>query len=221
FFSVIQGLNADGRLLAYHDRSDGGLIVTLLEMAFAGRAGLEIKLDWLIDEAAEAVDALFSEELGAVIQVSREHTEEVLAQFAAAGIETCGVIARPRYDDQIRVTLFEEPLLETTRQLTQRTWSETSYRLQALRDNPECAKNEFDNLLDTRDPGLSASPTFDVDEDISAPFVNSARPRAAILREQGVNGHLEMAWAFDKAGFEAVDVHMSDLLEGRVGLDEF
>ncbi len=221
FFSVIQGLNADGRLLAYHDRSDGGLIVTLLEMAFAGRAGLEIKLDWLIDEAAEAVDALFSEELGAVIQVSREHTEEVLAQFAAAGIETCGVIARPRYDDQIRVTLFEEPLLETTRQLTQRTWSETSYRLQALRDNPECAKNEFDNLLDTRDPGLSASPTFEVDEDISAPFVNSARPRAAILREQGVNGHLEMAWAFDKAGFEAVDVHMSDLLEGRVGLDEF
>ncbi|MBN8411694.1 phosphoribosylformylglycinamidine synthase [Halomonas cupida] len=221
FFSVIQGLNADGRLLAYHDRSDGGLIVTLLEMAFASRAGLEIKLDWLIDEASEAVNALFSEELGAVIQVSREHTEEVLAQFAAAGIETCGVIARPRYDDQIRVTLFEEPLLETTRQLTQRTWSETSYRLQALRDNPECAKNEFDNLLDTRDPGLSATPTFDVDEDITAPFVNLARPRAAILREQGVNGHLEMAWAFDKAGFEAVDVHMSDLLEGRVGLDEF
>lgn len=221
FFAVIQGLNAEGKLLAYHDRSDGGLLVTLLEMAFAARAGLEIKLDWLIDEPAEAVDALFAEELGAVIQVNREHTEAVLAQFAAAGLETCGVIARPRYDDQVRVTLFEEPLLETTRLLTQRTWTETSYRMQALRDNPECAKSEFDGLLDDRDPGLSATPSFAVDEDIAAPFVNSARPAVAVLREQGVNGQVEMAWAFDRAGFEAVDVHMSDILEGRVSLDEF
>ncbi|WP_043528160.1 phosphoribosylformylglycinamidine synthase [Litchfieldella xinjiangensis] len=221
FFSVIQGLNADGKLLAYHDRSDGGLLVTLLEMAFAAHAGLEIKLDWLIDEVHEAVDALFAEELGAVIQVNRADTEFVLAQFAAAGIDTCGVIARPRYDDQVRVTLFEEPLLETTRMLTQRTWSETSYRLQALRDNPESAKSEFDGLLDDRDPGLSAHATFDVDEDIAAPFVNLARPAVAILREQGVNGQMEMAWAFDRAGFESVDVHMSDILEGRVSLDEF
>ncbi|WP_328717139.1 phosphoribosylformylglycinamidine synthase [Halomonas elongata] len=221
FFSVIQGLNADGKLLAYHDRSDGGLLVTLLEMAFAAHAGLEIKLDWLIDEPTDAFNALFAEELGAVIQVSREHTEDVLAQFAGAGIETCGVIARPRYDDQVRVTLFEEPLLETTRLLAQRTWSETSYRMQALRDNAECAKSEFDGLLDGRDPGLSATPTFDVDEDITAPFVNTARPPMAVLREQGVNGHLEMAWAFDRAGFEAVDVHMSDILEGRVSLDDF
>ena len=221
FFEVIQGLNRDGKLLAYHDRSDGGLLVTLLEMAFAGHAGLEIKLDWLIDEPVEAFNALFSEELGAVIQVSREHTEEVLTQFAMAGVETCGVIARPRYDDQVRVTLFEEPLLETTRQLTQRTWAETSYRLQALRDNPECAKNEFDNLLDVRDPGLSAAPTFDVNDDISAPYVNTAKPAVAVLREQGVNGQVEMAWAFHKAGFDAVDVHMSDILEGRVSLDTF
>ena len=221
FFEVIQGLNRDGKLLAYHDRSDGGLIVTLLEMAFAAHAGLEIKLDWMIDEPVEALNALFSEELGAVIQVNRKHTEEVLTQFAVAGIETCGVIARPRYDDQVRVTLFEEPLLETTRQLTQRTWSETSYRLQALRDNPECAKNEFDNLLDTRDPGLFATPTFDINEDISAPFINMAKPAVAVLREQGVNGQVEMGWAFDKAGFDAVDVHMSDILEGRVSLGEF
>ncbi len=221
FFAVIQGLNADGKLLAYHDRSDGGLLVTLLEMAFAAHAGLEIKLDWLIDEPTQAVDALFAEELGAVIQVNRRHTEEVLAQFAAAGIETCGVIARPRYDDQVRVTLFEEPLLETTRLLAQRTWTETSYRMQSLRDNPECAKNEFDGLLDGRDPGLSATPTFDVDEDIAAPFVSVARPAVAILREQGVNGQLEMAWAFDHAGFEAVDVHMSDILEGRIDLESF
>ncbi|MCC5902823.1 MAG: phosphoribosylformylglycinamidine synthase [Halomonas sp.] len=221
FFEVIQGLNRDGKLLAYHDRSDGGLLVTLLEMAFASHAGLEIKLDWLIDEPVEAFNALFSEELGAVIQVNREHTEEVLAQFAIAGIETCGVIARPRYDDQVRVTLFEEPLLETTRQLTQRTWAETSYRMQALRDNPECAKNEFDNLLDVRDPGLSAAPTFDINEDTSAPFINTAKPAVAVLREQGVNGQVEMAWAFHKAGFDAVDVHMSDILEGRVSLDEF
>ncbi|XKE44853.1 phosphoribosylformylglycinamidine synthase [Halomonas organivorans] len=221
FFSVIQGLNADGKLLAYHDRSDGGLLVTLLEMAFAAHAGLEIKLDWLIDEPADAFNALFAEELGAVIQVSREHTEEVLAQLAGAGLETCGVIARPRYDDQVRVTLFEEPLLETTRLLTQRTWAETSYRMQALRDNADCAKSEFDGLLDGRDPGLSAQPSFDVDEDIAAPFVNTARPAVAVLREQGVNGHLEMAWSFDHAGFEAVDVHMSDILEGRVGLEDF
>ncbi|WP_447957193.1 phosphoribosylformylglycinamidine synthase [Vreelandella sp. EE7] len=221
FFEVIQGLNRDGKLLAYHDRSDGGLLVTLLEMAFAAHAGLEIKLDWMVDEPVEALNALFSEELGAVIQVNRQHTEEVLTQFAVAGIETCGVIARPRYDDQVRVTLFEEPLLETTRQLTQRTWSETSYRMQALRDNPECAKNEFDSLMDVRDPGLSAAPSFDVNEDISAPFVNTARPAVAVLREQGVNGQVEMAWAFDKANFDAVDVHMSDILEGRVSLDEF
>ncbi|GAA0637963.1 phosphoribosylformylglycinamidine synthase [Halomonas beimenensis] len=221
FFSVIQGLNADGKLLAYHDRSDGGLLVTLLEMAFAAHAGLEIKLDWLIDEPTDAFNALFAEELGAVIQVSREHTEEVLAQLAGAGLETCGVIARPRYDDQVRVTLFEEPLLETTRLLTQRTWTETSYRMQALRDNADCAKSEFDGLLDGRDPGLTAQPSFDVDEDIAAPFVNTARPAVAVLREQGVNGHLEMAWSFDHAGFEAVDVHMSDILEGRVGLEDF
>ncbi|UYG00515.1 phosphoribosylformylglycinamidine synthase [Halomonas sp. GD1P12] len=221
FFEVIQGLNRDGKLLAYHDRSDGGVLVTLLEMAFAAHAGLEIKLDWLIDEPVEAFSALFSEELGAVIQVNRAHTEEVLTQFAVAGLETCGVIARPRYDDQVRVTLFEEPLLETTRQLTQRTWSETSYRMQALRDNPECAKNEFDNLMDLRDPGLFAAPSFEVDEDVSAPYVNTAKPAVAVLREQGVNGQVEMAWAFDKANFEAVDVHMSDILEGRVSLDEF
>ncbi|MCG6657601.1 phosphoribosylformylglycinamidine synthase [Halomonas campisalis] len=221
FFAVIQGLNAEGQLLAYHDRSDGGLLVTLLEMAFAARAGLEIKLDWLVDEPGEAVDALFAEELGAVIQVNRQHTEAVLTQFAAAGIETCGVIARPRYDDQVRVTLFEEPLLETTRLLAQRTWAETSYRMQALRDNPDCAKSEFDDLLDGRDPGLSASPSFDIHEDIAAPYVNQARPAVAVLREQGVNGHLEMAWAFDRAGFEAVDVHMSDILEGRVSLAQF
>lgn len=221
FFEVIQGLNRDGKLLAYHDRSDGGLLVTLLEMAFAARSGLEIKLDWMIDEPVEALHALFSEELGAVIQVNRQHTEEVLAQFAVAGIETCGVIARPRYDDQVRVTLFEEPLLETTRQITQRTWAETSYRMQALRDNPECAKNEFYNLLDSRDPGLSAAPTFDINEDISAPYVNTTKPAMAVLREQGVNGQVEMAWAFDKAGFDAVDVHMSDILEGRVSLEEF
>ncbi|MFC2991147.1 phosphoribosylformylglycinamidine synthase [Halomonas tibetensis] len=221
FFAVIQGLNAEGKLLAYHDRSDGGLLVTLLEMAFAAHAGLEIKLDWLVDEPAEAVNALFAEELGAVIQVNRQDTEAVLAQFAAAGLETCGVIARPRYDDQVRVTLFEEPLLETTRLLAQRTWSDTSYRMQALRDNPDCAKSEFDGLLDDRDPGLSAAPSFDVNEDVSAPFLNLARPSVAVLREQGVNGQVEMAWAFDRAGFEAVDVHMSDILEGRVDLEHF
>ncbi|MCM2971908.1 phosphoribosylformylglycinamidine synthase [Larsenimonas suaedae] len=222
FFSVMQGLNADGALLAYHDRSDGGMLTTLVEMAFAGHVGLDINLDWLAEAPAEATNALFSEELGAVVQVRRKDTEAVLAQLNAAGFDgACGVVAHPREDDVIRVALFGEPLIESTRVEAQRIWAETSYKLQARRDNPACAKSEYDSLLDARDPGLFAELSFDVDEDVAAPFINSgARPKMAVLREQGVNGHMEMAAAFDRAGFEAIDVHMSDVLAGRVSLAE-
>ncbi|WP_106477528.1 phosphoribosylformylglycinamidine synthase [Phytohalomonas tamaricis] len=223
FFAVIQGLNGDDKLLAYHDRSDGGLLVTLAEMAFAGHVGLDITLDWLADEPSTAVDALFAEELGGVIQVKRDDTEFVLAQLANAGFDhACGVVARPRDDDQLRVTLFNTTLLETSRTAAIRTWSETSYRLQAMRDNPVCAESEFDALLDANDPGLFADTSFDVNDNIAAPYITRGeRPKVAILREQGVNGQLEMAANFDHAGFAAIDVHMSDIIAGRVDLAEF
>ncbi|MCM2130101.1 phosphoribosylformylglycinamidine synthase [Larsenimonas rhizosphaerae] len=220
FFAVLQGLNGDGRLLAYHDRSDGGLLVTLLEMAFAGHTGLDVDLDWLAYDLHDATHALFNEELGAVVQVRRSDTAEVLSQLNAAGFDgACGVVATTRADDVVRVSLYGEPLIESTRIETQRAWAETSYRIQAMRDNPACARSEFDGLLDARDPGLFAELSFDVNEDVAAPFINKgARPAIAILREQGVNGQMEMAAAFDRAGFDAVDVHMSDILEGRVSL---
>ncbi|OHV13948.1 phosphoribosylformylglycinamidine synthase [Kushneria phosphatilytica] len=222
-FAVIQGLNRDGRLLAYHDRSDGGMLVTIAEMAFAGHVGVTIGLDWLVDQPLQAMDVLFNEEPGAVIQVRREDTEAVLSQLSASGLGGCsGVVARLSEDDQLRVTLFGEPLIEMSRVEAMRSWSETSYRMQRLRDNPECADQEFDTLLDTRDPGLSANLTFDVDEDIAAPYLNTgAAPKVAILREQGVNGQMEMANGFVRAGFEAIDVHMSDILAGQVDLTDF
>jgi phosphoribosylformylglycinamidine synthase len=220
FFEAIQRFNVEGKLLAYHDRSDGGLLTTLMEMSFAGRVGLDISLDWTAAEPGQATGALFAEELGAVVQVRREHTESILAELKAVGLEHSGVIATPRADEQINITLLGQNLLSTTRASAERLWAETSYRMQAARDNADCAKSEFESINDVRDPGLSVQATFDVNEDIAAPYLNTgARPRMAILREQGVNGQLEMAASFDRAGFEAVDVHMSDILEGRVDLD--
>jgi phosphoribosylformylglycinamidine synthase len=220
FFEAIQRFNVEGKLLAYHDRSDGGLLTTLMEMSFAGRVGLDISLDWTAAEPGQATGALFAEELGAVVQVRREHTESILAELKAVGLEHSGVIATPRADEQINITLLGQNLLSTTRASAERLWAETSYRMQAARDNADCAKSEFESINDVRDPGLTAQATFDVNEDIAAPYLNTgARPRMAILREQGVNGQLEMAASFDRAGFEAVDVHMSDILEGRVDLD--
>ncbi|MGO2415432.1 MAG: phosphoribosylformylglycinamidine synthase subunit PurQ, partial [Cobetia crustatorum] len=144
----------------------------------------------------------------------------ILAELKAAGLAHSGVIATPRGDEQINITLLGQTLLSTTRASAERLWAETSYRMQAARDNADCAKSEFESINDVRDPGLSAQITFDVNDDITAPYLNlGARPRMAILREQGVNGQLEMAAAFDRAGFESVDVHMSDILSGRVDLE--
>jgi len=216
FFDVIQSLNADGKLMAYHDRSDGGLWATLCEMAFAGRCGLDIYLP-----EGDAIAQLFNEELGAVIQVASSDEDAVKAAFARVNLaDHVHAIAAINGDQTIRVTQAGEILLEQSRTHYQQVWSEVTREMQALRDNPDCAAEEFARIA-ADDPGLSAKLSFDQNEDIAAPYIGSAKPRMAILREQGVNGQVEMAASFDKAGFEAVDVHMSDILSGRVKLDDF
>ena len=223
FFAVIQGLNQDELLLAYHDRSDGGLLTTLAEMAFAGHCGLKIQLDVLADAASELPAVLFNEELGAVIQVRQSDTEAVLSQLSAAGLGDCSaVIGQPQTPQDFWFTFADENVLTGTRANWQRAWSETSWHIQRLRDNPDCADQEFELLADDTNPGLQALLSFDINEDVAAPYISgSARPRIAILREQGVNGQTEMAAAFTRAGFTAVDVHMSDILSGRVHLEDF
>jgi phosphoribosylformylglycinamidine synthase len=223
FFAVIQGLNADGRILAYHDRSDGGLFTTVIEMAFAGHCGLNLKLDALADETTDIPAVLFSEELGAVVQVRQQDTAEVLAQFSAAGLADCvSVIGQPMNNGDVSIRFHETVIYSGQRRLLQRQWSETSYRIQRMRDNAECADQEFDSILEENNPGMSIKLGFDVNEDIAAPYIKKGiRPAIAVLREQGVNGQVEMAAAFDRAGFSAIDVHMSDILAGRVDLDAF
>ena len=223
FFAVIQGLNADGHLLAYHDRSDGGLLTTVLEMAFAGHCGLSLNLDALADDSSELPAVLFNEELGAVIQVRQDATPEVLAQFSAAGLDDCvAVIGQAVNNSDVSISFNGEPVFAGDRRLLQRQWAETSYRIQRLRDNAQGADQEFDLLLEEDNPGLSVKLGFDVNQDIAAPYIKKGvRPQVAILREQGVNGQVEMAAAFDRAGFSAIDVHMSDILAGRVSLEEF
>ena len=223
FFAVIQGLNADGHLLAYHDRSDGGLVTTVLEMAFAGHCGLDLQLDPLTDNRKDVPAILFNEELGAVIQVRQDATPDVLAQFSAAGLAECvAVIGKPVNNAEVSISLNGEVLFDDDRRMLQRQWAETSYQIQRLRDNADCADQEFDLLLEEDNPGLSVKLGFDVNDDIAAPYIKKGvRPQVAILREQGVNGQVEMAAAFDRAGFAAIDVHMSDILAGRVDFEAF
>jgi len=220
FFSVIQQLNNDKQLLAYHDRSDGGVFVTLCEMAFAGHTGITVQLD---DLGNDMLAAMFAEELGAVIQVRHCDTDAVLEALHLAGLgKHSHVIGTLNEDDQIIFTSNQDVVISETRSVMQRAWSETSWRMQSLRDNPNSSLEEYDRLLDENDPGLHAKLNFDLDENIAAPYVNRTKqPRMAILREQGVNGQIEMAAAFDKAGFDAIDVHMSDVIAGRVSLDDF
>jgi phosphoribosylformylglycinamidine synthase len=222
FFEVTQRLLAEERLLAYHDRSDGGLFTTLAEMAFAGRTGVDIVLDNIAGDGPEAVAALFAEEAGAVIQVRAADVQAVRQRYQDAGLGGCvHSVGTVNDEDVVRLRLGGAVLRERPRWGLQRLWSETSYRIQALRDNPDCARQEFESIADSNDPGLNVRLTFDMSEDVATPFINTgARPKVAILREQGVNGHMEMAAAFDRAGFSAMDVHMSDLLAGRVSLDD-
>ena len=220
FFRVMQDDAVRPHILAYHDRSDGGLHVTVCEMAFAGRAGVTLDLD-AYQGSQPLAAALFNEELGAVLQVRATQAAAVQGAFTRAGV-TCHVIGSVMTDGRIRVRSAGRSVLDASRIDLHRAWSETTYRLQSLRDNPDCAREEYDRILDANDPGLHAHLTFDPADDIAAPYVaRGVRPKVAILREQGVNGHIEMAASFERAGFDAVDVHMTDIIAGRAALDGY
>ena len=218
FFNAVQQLSAQGSLLAYHDCADGGVLVALLEMAFAGHCGLDVSLSG----DASALAALFAEEAGAVVQLPRSELAAAKAVFAEQGLSDALVeLGQAVPGSDVRVSYNGEPVLAADRLSLQRRWTELSYRMQALRDNPECAEQEFASLRE-EDPGLTVALSFDAQQDVAAPFINSGvRPKLAVLREQGVNGQMEMAAAFHRAGFNTVDVHMSDILSGRIDLADF
>ena len=225
FYNVIQQLVAEDKLLAYHDRSDGGLFATLAEMAFAARCGLNVDLTSLVANQADvneaSIRALFNEELGAVIQIAKQDVAAVEALFKEADL-ALHTVATIGTDEKIVIRNQAGIVLEQNRADLQRAWQETSHAIQRLRDNPACADSEFALIGDNERSALFADVKFDVNEDIAAPFINSgAKPKIAILREQGVNGQIEMAAAFTHAGFDAYDVHMSDLMAGRVHLADF
>jgi phosphoribosylformylglycinamidine synthase len=244
FFAAIQQLNREGKLLAYHDRSDGGLYATLVEMAFAGRAGLSVNLDMLTLEGEHAADwgdaknwttqvgerrneltlrALFSEELGAVIQVRADEKSAVMDVLRSYNLGACShIIGKPNERGVIEFTRDAKLVYSKPRAELHRLWSDTSWRISRMRENPATADQEYDRLLDEQDPGMTPKITFDLNENVAAPFLaTGARPRVAILREQGVNSHIETAWVMHQAGFAAIDVHMSDLIAGRARLDDF
>ncbi|MGZ8189588.1 MAG: phosphoribosylformylglycinamidine synthase subunit PurQ, partial [Methylococcaceae bacterium] len=219
FFDVMQTLHHQDKLLAYHDRSDGGLLTTLAEMIFAGRMGAEITLDNL---GVDVLSILFNEELGAVLQVRDSDCDEMVKLLKHHGLVDCThVIGKVVAQQQLVINYEGETVYATSRANMQTIWSEVSYKMQALRDNPECAVQQYMRIADDKDPGLHAALTFAVNEDICAPFNATTKPKVAILREQGVNGHVEMAAAFARAGFTSIDVHMSDIIHGRVSLSDF
>ncbi|NYR12881.1 phosphoribosylformylglycinamidine synthase [Pseudoalteromonas sp. MIP2626] len=220
FYNAMQVLVADSKLLAYHDRSDGGLFTTVAEMAFAGHTGVTVDINGL---TGNDIEALYNEELGAVIQVANSDLDAVNAVLKDHGLATIShIIGTLNSDDAIVFNRGKNTVLSNTRTELRTMWAETTYQMQARRDNPECAKQEFDAKFDVKDPGLNVKLNFDLNEDIAAPYIaTGAKPPMAILREQGVNSHLEMAAAFNRAGFAAIDVHMSDILEGRLSLEQF
>ncbi len=217
FFEFVQRLNIEGKVFGYHDRSDGGLFVTLCEMAFATHSGLTISLDGI---HGDTLRVLFNEELGAVIQVRNRDVQHIQGLAHDVGLKHVHRIATLNQTGMIDIFHNGDKLFSENGMELQRTWSETSYRMQRLRDNPSCAQQEFDCLMDAGDPGLHVKLTYDQNEKTSAYLLRS-RPAIAILREQGVNGHVEMAAAFDRAGFSSVDVHMSDIISGRAKLSGF
>ncbi|MDN4054934.1 phosphoribosylformylglycinamidine synthase [Massilia sp. YIM B02763] len=244
FFTAIQQLNADGKLLAYHDRSDGGLYATLCEMAFAGRAGVTVNLDILAMDSEHAADqgdaknwtgqvaerrneltlrALFSEELGAVIQVRADEKTAVMNVLRSFDLGACShIIGKLNDRGAVEFTRDAKVIYSAKRSELHRLWSETSWRIARLRDNPVCVDQEYDRLLDETDPGMTPKLVHDTQVNIALPFISTgARPSVAVLREQGVNSHVETAWSLHQAGFKAVDVHMSDLIAGRARLDDF
>ena len=220
FFDAMQALVAEGKLLAYHDRSDGGLITTLAEMAFAGHCGVEVDISALGDDN---LAVLFNEELGAVIQVRENDLSAVRDVLKAHNlIHLTKELGAVTADDQFVIARGNKKLLSEKRSELRAIWAELTHQMQCLRDNPECADQEFAAKKATNNKGLSAHLSYDVNEDIAAPYiVKGLRPKVAVLREQGVNSHVEMAAAFDRAGFAAIDVHMSDLMAGRYNLNDF
>jgi phosphoribosylformylglycinamidine synthase len=219
FFTTMQELNRSELLLAYHDRSDGGLFSLLCEMAFAGRCGLSVDMD---DLGEDDLAVLFNEELGAVVQVRHTDTDDVLKALYDAGLGRIShVLGTLNGEDRIEFRRAGKPVLQGSRSEFQLAWSQTSRQMQALRDNPACAEEEHARIAQ-QDPGIQVVLNFDQNEDVAAPMIASGiRPRMAIMREQGINGQLEMAAAFHRAGFEAIDVHMSDIIEGRLSLTDF
>ena len=220
FFALVTELKASGAVLAYHDRSDGGLFVTLCEMAFAAHCGLKIALDKIDGYPKDALAALFSEEPGVVLQIVPDAASAMTSLVKRHKLaDACHPIGHASDDQRVRITVEEQSWNWDLMELKRRWW-ETSYRIQSLRDDPDCAREEFERTCNAATPGLKATLSFDLDDTPSpGPFINRhARPEVAILREQGVNGHMEMAAAFDRAGFTVVDVHMSDLLAGDVSL---
>ena len=246
FFDLIQRFNDEGKLLAYHDRSDGGMFAALCEMAFASHIGLDINLDEL---KGDAISALFNEELGALVQVRRSDLAEIFVRCDKAGLGAVHEVAALNTRGTIEIRRAGKTLFGENAIALQRIWSETTCQMQKLRDNPACAQQEYDRILDAHDPGLHVELTYDPNENpftvrgepnstvrpelVEGPAVTAhpstssgrtaaaVRPRIAILREQGVNGQVEMAAAFDRAGFAAVDVHMSDIIAGRIALADF
>lgn len=243
-FDAIQQLNREQKILAYHDRSDGGLFTTLCEMAFASRLGLDINVDILAMDIGHAADsgeaknwagqiaerrneqtlrALFNEELGAVIQVRADQKSDVMNVLRQFNLGACShIIGKPTSSEEIVITRDAKEIFRQSRSELHQIWSKTSWQIARLRDNPACADAEYARILDATDPGMQPKLTFDPQDDIAAPFIASGvRPRIAILREQGVNSHVETAYVMHKAGFTAVDVHMSDLISGRAKLADF
>jgi phosphoribosylformylglycinamidine synthase len=257
FFDLIQRMNSEGKLLAYHDRSDGGMLAVLCEMSFASHIGLDIRVD---ECKGDDLGILFNEELGALVQVRRADLADIFVQCDEAGLSNVHEVARLNTSGNINITRGKATLFSENAITLRRIWSETTYQIQKLRDNPECAQQEFDRTLDAKDPGLHVHLTYDLNENFPHPqslsrgarednplsgangvepspagrgqgegtlnpkssiLIASSRPKMAILREQGVNGHVEMAAAFDRAGFAAVDVHMSDIISGRIALQDF
>ncbi len=224
FFNAMQTLVRDEKLIAYHDRSDGGLFTSVVEMAFAGHTGVDIDISKL---AGDDLSVLFNEELGAVIQIRESDVDAIHAILAEHGIlDCCTDIGRINNEDTIRFSRDGNVVLENSRTYYRTTWAQTTFKMQSLRDNPDCAQQEHDVKFDTEDPGLNTELTFDINEDIVADLIAKdaqagTNPKVAILREQGVNSHVEMAAAFDRAGFIAIDVHMSDILSGRTDLADF
>jgi phosphoribosylformylglycinamidine synthase len=219
FFAAMIALRSAGLVLAYHDRSDGGLFATLAEMAFAGHCGVDVDLG----SNSRATAALFSEELGAVLQVRREDlavVQDVLARHGIAGLSRA--IGNVTAEDRIRIRAGASTLIDEARTALHRAWSETSFKMTQLRDDPQCAQEQFDTATDTANPGLHAQLSYKLDEDVAAPYIaRGVRPAVAVLREQGVNSHVEMAAVLHRAGFAPVDVHMTDLIAGRARLSDF